>query len=292
MLRFGPHFKNSFKGELMRSAFLGLSLAVVGCLPAVAAEAEVPLPVPLVTTNGERIVARVGGSPVYEREVMEAVNQQLELISMSPNERGTKSKELYKEELRKLVERELILNELFTILNEKKHAPILKLLKEKAVEEADAHLKKVQKMVGMKNEEAFATALKSYGVSQAGLRRHIERGFMMGVYLGERIRPIQKSIGLAEIRKYYDEHAKEFEIEETVRWQNLFVRGPIREARGRKEIRRALGGSGSKGGFRQADRFGRGNQQSVWWIWHWSAKGRNQSARTGTDDFRNEAGRG
>jgi peptidyl-prolyl cis-trans isomerase SurA len=223
MLRFGQHSKYFFEGELMRSDFFCLLLAIVGCLPARAEEAAALIVVPQAAVS-DKIVARVGSNSVYEREVREAVNQHGELFSMEPKDRKVKEKELYKEELRKLVEREVILNELFGILNEKRHVSTLKKLKDAAATEAGKHLKEMRKIFRIESEEEFESFLNGMGLSKAGLRRHYERGFMMGAYLGERVRPIQKNIGPSEIRKHYDEHPNEFEIEETVKWQNLFVR--------------------------------------------------------------------
>src|SRR5262249_31903072 len=92
-----------------------------------------------------RIVATIGTNPIYEREVREAVYQRLPEISNLPaHERKAKEKTMFKEELRKIVERELILDELFAMLNQKKQEAALTQLKDGAAKEAEARLRDIQ----------------------------------------------------------------------------------------------------------------------------------------------------
>jgi len=171
-----------------------------------------------------RIVATIGTTPIYDREVREAVYQHSELFRLPPFERKAKEKEMYKQELRKLVERELILDELFAMLKDKKQASALKGLKDSAAKEADNRMREIQKTYKIPNEEVLKEFLQAQGLTMAGMRRHFERGFMMQVFLSERLKARVNSIGLYEIRDYYDEHPEEFQTVDSVKWQNLFVR--------------------------------------------------------------------
>ena len=73
-----------------------------------------------------RIVATIGTTPIYEREVREAVYQRLpEIINLTAHERKLKEKAMFNEELRRLIERELILDELHAMLSQKKQCAAL-----------------------------------------------------------------------------------------------------------------------------------------------------------------------
>ncbi len=172
-----------------------------------------------------RIVATIGTKPIYEREVHEAVYQRLpELMRLSPREQIDKKKSMFNEELRRIIERELILDELFAMLEQKKQTAAINQLKESASKDADARLKDIQKRFNIPNEDELKLFFQSQGLTLAGVRRHFERSFMMSAYLGERLKPKLQSVSLAEVRDYYDANPKEFLIEDRVKWQDLFVR--------------------------------------------------------------------
>jgi hypothetical protein len=172
-----------------------------------------------------RIVATIGTQPIYEREVREAVYQRLpEFMNLGATERKAKEHELFKQELRKMVERELILDELFSMLNSKKQTTQITQLKEGAAKEADHRLREFQKRAGVPNDEVLKEILRQQGLTIAGMRRNFERGFMMGVYINDRIKPKINGISLADLKDYYAERPDEFMNADRVKWQDLFVR--------------------------------------------------------------------
>jgi peptidyl-prolyl cis-trans isomerase SurA len=172
-----------------------------------------------------RIVATIGTTPIYEREVREAVYQRLpEIINLPAAERKAKEKDMFNEELHRIIERELILDELFAVLTQKKQTAALNQLKDGAAKEAEQRLRDIQKRAKIPNEDELKFFLQSQGLTVAGVKRHFERSFMMSAYLGERLRPKVNSISLVDIRDYYEEHADEFKVDDSVKWQDLFVR--------------------------------------------------------------------
>jgi len=172
-----------------------------------------------------RIVATIGTTPIYEREVREAVYQRLpELLNLPPHEQRVKEKEMFSEELRRIIERELVLDELFAMLGNKKQESALKSLKEASIKEADSRFNEIKNRAGNPPEEEFKAFFQSQGLTMSGIRRHFERSFMMSAYLGERLKPKMSSIGLIDLKDYYDDHPDEFKTEERVKWQSLFIR--------------------------------------------------------------------
>ena len=172
-----------------------------------------------------RIVATIGTTPIYEREVREAVYQRLpELINLSAVDRRAKEKEMFNEELRRIIERGLILDELFAVLSQKKQSSALNQLKESAAKESEQRIRDIQKRAKIANEDDLKFFFQSQGLTVSGLKRHFERSFMMSAYLGERLRPKVNSISLVDVRDYYEMHGDEFKTDDKVKWQDLFLR--------------------------------------------------------------------
>jgi hypothetical protein len=180
-------------------------------------------------TQGEpqvRVVATIGTTPIYEREVREAVYQvhMPELVGLLAHQRGPKEKEWFKEELRHIIERELILDELFAMLREKKQSGPLNQLKEAASKDAENKLRDIQKRAKLANDEEMKLYLQSQSLTVAGVRRHFERSFMMSAYLSERLKPKATSVSLIDVKDYYEAHPEEFQTTDRVKWQDLFIR--------------------------------------------------------------------
>jgi parvulin-like peptidyl-prolyl isomerase len=172
-----------------------------------------------------RIVATIGTTPIYEREVREAVYQRLpEIINLPAADRRAKEKEMFNEELRRIVERELILDELFAVLTQKKQTASLNQLKDSAAKDAEQRIRDIQKRAKIPNEDELKSFFQSQGLTVTGVKRHFERSFMMSAYLGERLRPKVNGISLIDIRDYYEEHGDEFKTDDKVKWQDIFIR--------------------------------------------------------------------
>jgi parvulin-like peptidyl-prolyl isomerase len=186
-----------------------------------------PPPSPTVRMEGDtqvRIVASIGNTPIYESEVREAVYQRMgELMRLPEGQRATREKEMFKEELRKIIDRELVIDELTATLTKNKQQSALGKLREAAGKEAEQRLKDFKKERGIPSDEVFREALQAQGLTLSGIRRQIERGFMMQAYLRERMLAYMDKIGLSEVREYYASHPDEFQAEDRVKWQDLFV---------------------------------------------------------------------
>ncbi len=198
-------------------------------LPATAttpAETKAPV-VTVIPAQAEaqvRVVAVIGQDAVVtDDEVWQMVRQRAnEYVKLVGTDRSAKEKDLFKEELRRLIERELVLVEMMTRL--KKNKPQLEEeLKDAAKKDADRRLATSRKAAGLKTDEAFKEALSFQGLTVAGLRRQIERDSMVDMLIGQQFRDKAKGITLADIRDYYDRHMTEFKTEDRVKWLDVFV---------------------------------------------------------------------
>lgn len=171
-----------------------------------------------------RIVASIGNTPIYESEVREAVYQRLgELIRLPEAQRKARERQVFHEELRKIIDRELVIDELVALLTKGKQSAGLNRLREAAAREADTRLAEFKKERNIPSEEVFREALQSQGLTEAGIKRQIGRNFMMQSYLREKVAPSLERISLADVRDYYKAHPDEFMAEDRVKWQDLFV---------------------------------------------------------------------
>lgn len=190
----------------------------------IAASEKVKLP-EAIGDSQVRVVANIGQTPIYDSEVREAIYSArfAEYMRVPDFERPQKYKQLYQEELRKIVERELILDEMYAFLSEKKKANLLTKLKEAASKEADNKLAEFKKMQGVSSEEEFRQVLNGQGLTVSGIRRQIERQFMMQMYFRDRYLTRVENIGLNDIRDYYDTHKEEFKSEAKIKWLDIFL---------------------------------------------------------------------
>jgi parvulin-like peptidyl-prolyl isomerase len=146
-----------------------------------------------------------------------------EYLRLTESERAAKEREIFRDELRKIIERELVLDEMTAALTARKQTAMLAKFREAAAKEADARLREFKKERGIPTDAEFRSALRSQGLTFAGIRRQIERGFMMQTYLREKFTPIMDKLSLADIREYYAAHLNEYQVEDRVKWQDLFV---------------------------------------------------------------------
>lgn len=186
-------------------------------------------------SNGEvaaRIRAIVNGEAILDEEVRETIYPQLLATQNLPEpERSTRRKELFENGLQSLIEREVILQDMFARLKERKQ--VLEKLKEAAGKEFDKKMKETRTAMKIKTDEEMKAFLRMQGVSLQGVRRQIERRFMAMEYMRNRIIGAIDRIGHEQIREYYERHPEQFQVADSVTWQDIFLdasRYPSREA--------------------------------------------------------------
>lgn len=176
------------------------------------------------TTPRIKQVAIVGaGNMVTDHEVWEATRQRLgEYAQLEKTAREAKEREIYREELRRIVERELILDDMFNRLKKAK-PQVIEEIKVFAGQAADRQLREFQKMYKTKNEEEFKDILRSQGLSLPVIRRQLERQMMTEEYVRSMLKEKGRGVGVAEIRAHYDRHPDDFKTDDAVKWLDLFV---------------------------------------------------------------------
>jgi parvulin-like peptidyl-prolyl isomerase len=172
-----------------------------------------------------KVVAVVGANNVItDQEVMESVWQQNVVLSrLDGRAREIKQKELYTLALRKTIERELILDEMYSRLKKANKSVIIEDIKEKSTQSTDQRIRDIRKEFGLKTDEEFNTWLRVQALTLPVLRRQIERQFMSQEYVNSMLKEKGRRVGLTEIRDYYDKHPDQFKTPDKVKWQHIFI---------------------------------------------------------------------
>lgn len=170
-----------------------------------------------------RIRAHVNGKVILDDEVRETTYQALaETMSLPEPQRTARQKEIIEKGLEHLIERELILDDAMTKLK-KLRPQALEKLQEAASRDADRFIRQVKSGFRVQGDEELKAALRSVGLSLSGIRRQREREFMATEYMRSRIFPIIERVGHDEVQQYYEEHQSEFQIDDRVKWQDIFL---------------------------------------------------------------------
>lgn len=181
---------------------------------------------PKTGTPRVKVIAVVGASltVITDQEVRESVWQRNdELSRLEGREREAKTKELYTAALRRAIERELILDEMYAKLKKANKSSVIDEIKDAAVQGTDRRIRELKKQIGIKTDEDFVTFLRVQGLTVQVLRRQYEREMMASQYVNSMLKEKGRRASLADVRDYYDKNPKDFATKDRVKWQHVFV---------------------------------------------------------------------
>lgn len=203
-------------------------------------------------TTRVKVMATVGDTIITDDEVSLLMKQRAnEYMMLKGDERDKKEKEVYRDSLRMLVERELVIAEFVGKVKKVKPAALDELW-EQAGRMADNSLREMRKAYKAKKletEAEFAKELDAQGLPYKPFRRQVERAMMVDLFLGPLLREKNGTPTVADVHKYYLEHQADYRTADTVKYLDLFVStGRFKsEAEARKYaddlFKRALGGA-------------------------------------------------
>jgi len=183
-----------------------------------------------------RIRVVVNGFPILHEEIRATCYKELKNAEQLPDgERQKRQGEIYMAARNSLIEREVVLQDAQNRLSGNKNGQkFLEKLKEAAKKDWEkTTLRPIREQTKLQNDEDIRALFKAQGVSLELLFRQYERNFMMMEYLRNRIWTSIEKIGFVEIKDYYDTHPEEFEVDDAVEWQDIFIaasKHPSREA--------------------------------------------------------------
>ena len=195
--------------------------------PIIPLEAPEPLPAGVDPSKGEtqiQVVAMIGSDIVItDDEVWQMVRQRArDYVTLQGEERTATEKHIFQEELRKLIERELIIADFVGKVKENKPEALYD-IDEQADRMAKQQLGVFKRENGLDDEQKFLAALKMQGLTAPGITRQLRRSSMMNMYLQQLIKDKERDASLSEVRGYYRGHPDEFRREDRAKWLDLFV---------------------------------------------------------------------
>jgi hypothetical protein len=183
-----------------------------------------------------RVRATVNGRPILDDELREACWLPLREIANLPQPQlGLRQKEILQQKLNELIDREVLYGEAEDRLL--KREQVWKKLMEFGDKEFDKTIRSMQHRSGAKNEDELREVLAAQGMTMFNLKRQIVRGFVANEFARSRIFPRIDQLGHNELRRYYDEHPGEFQNEDRVKWEDIFIDADSPAFKGRSEAR-------------------------------------------------------
>jgi hypothetical protein len=175
------------------------------------------------------IRAVVNAAAILDEEVRSSAYGDLMRANYLPEpERTRRTAEVYNVALNRIIEREIVLQDAFKRLHErggKDGDRFVRKLTDAAHEEFDKQvIKGVKKANHFKTDQEVERYFADMGMSVKSIRRQWERNFMEFEYLRNRIFPLLETrVNHQMIVDYYDKHPEEFTVNDSVKWQDLFV---------------------------------------------------------------------
>ncbi len=175
-------------------------------------------------TSQVKVVATIGPDIIVTDEEVSMMMKQRarDYIQLNGDERKAKEKEVYREELRKLIERELLLNDFLTKVKKNKPA-LIEDLWERSGRMTDDHIRTLKKVFNLKTEAELTVEMERQGLSYKLFRRQIERESMVTQFLGSVLREKNGTPTIQEVQAYFDQHKAEFQTSDRVKFLQLFV---------------------------------------------------------------------
>lgn len=166
-------------------------------------------------------LARVNNRPILENEVREATSQ--ELLRYQEPERSRRYQEIRLTELQKLIERELLLADMEEKIVKAKKG-LMDSLKAEANEEFEKRIQDYRKRLPTMSDDEFKQFLAAQDVSLDGMKRQVERNYLMTAYVRSMVGPkVQRAVKFEDMRAYYEEHKADYKIDDRVVWQDIFI---------------------------------------------------------------------
>src|SRR5262245_42430139 len=172
-------------------------------------------------TNNARVAIRawVNGRPVLDTEVMHILQSRrtwYDVMKLPEPQRSEQMATAFSDALDTVIEQETMYQDAIKKL-EKNNPRALEKLKQAAAAEFDKELRRIRE----NNKQVAEEEIKEF---EASMRRHMERSFVSMEYVRSRIIPYMNSrISLEEIERYFTDHPSEFQKQDAVEWQDIFI---------------------------------------------------------------------
>lgn len=171
-----------------------------------------------------RIRATVNGVPIFEEEVKTSSQQIVAAIRTMPEpERTQKLREVEREILDAIIERELLIQDATSRLK-KAGESIMRKLKDAAEKEFDRRVVQAMKTANnIKSDDQLKEVMRQQGLSLDMFRRQWTREFIANEYKRNVVMAKLDKLGHQDLQEYYDSHPEEFKLDDGVEWQDMYI---------------------------------------------------------------------
>ena len=179
-------------------------------------------------SHGARVRAMVNGQAILEEEVQASALQ-----SMAGVRTEADKIKLLNAKLNELIERELVLQDAEAKLDTKRNGSVLTALRKEATKAFQDQWHRMMRASGQTDEDEFRKFLRAHGMPPEMMQRQFERNFMAMEYAKGSFETKMIRISHADVLAYYQAHARDYMVEESIDWQDLFVaaaKHPSRDA--------------------------------------------------------------
>jgi parvulin-like peptidyl-prolyl isomerase len=177
--------------------------------------------VPTQGTVMARVLARVNGQPILYEELLNAAGWRLEEVKpqVPPEQWPQVMEMILRQQLDEIIDREVILSD----AKQKVPPAMLEKVMDQAGKDFDKQLRKQRDQLKLKSDEEMRIYLEKQGRNVAEMRRQYERSNLAMEYMRSRIRDKTDQIDREQMVEYYRAHIKEYEHQEQVEWQHIFI---------------------------------------------------------------------
>lgn len=172
------------------------------------------------------IRAVVNGKAILNEEVREACFAALKnslIETVSSDERAAKQKQILTMTLDLLVERELLVQDATARLKSPQGKKFLEKMSEVANKDFDRWLRNLKTNLQMKSDDEVKAWLNEQGLSIEGMRKQKEKQLIAEEYLRQMVIDVVNRVGHQHIVEYYQGHPEEFQVDESVKWQDMLI---------------------------------------------------------------------
>ncbi len=170
--------------------------------------------------EGNRVVATVNGSPLFEAEILERYAEQLSKMreQVPPDQYRKQVEQLIERDLRAHVERKLLSEAMRRSLKKDQQKQIDGFMKKQLQEQLD-QMKKEMKVT---STAELDRELQKHGTSLAMVEYQFRNKVMAQQYLATKVKNNQK-LSRQDLFAYYQQHLKDYEFKRRVRWQQILI---------------------------------------------------------------------
>lgn len=172
-----------------------------------------------------RIRATVNAGAITDEEVKAACFPQLKQAErLAEPDRSKSQLKIFKDTLDQIVERECVLEVALARLRKNGGEKSIKGLNEAAEKEFERQwIKPIMKSNNIKTETEFKDQLQSMNISLSMMKRQWTRNFMAQEFVRQMVFSKIERIGHMDIEEYYRKHPEEFQVADSVQWEDVFV---------------------------------------------------------------------